>query len=291
MDFLLSDAHLRESIQSAVKDLPALPSAVVKVVQETDKSEPSASKVEQHIQKDQGLTTKLLKVVNSAYYGVSGQVTNVQQAIVILGLQQVRNLTLSVGALSGFTSSNPRQQEMLRSCWLHAFSTASASQLIAQHKKLDSTTSQVLFVGGLLHDIGRLFLFTHFPEEYRQVVTVAMETDRPVEDVEAVMLGMNHAQVGSLIAQHWKLPKVISTLIADHEGPFDGTEDEVLMCVHIADALTKHLYYRPPIQFEVLVDPSAVKWLDASPEAFEQLKVEVKERVANASSEYGLMAA
>ncbi len=264
---------------------------MLKVVQETEKPDPNANIVEEHISADQALTSKILRVVNSAYYGLSGQVTSVQQAIVILGLQQVRNLALSVGCLSNFEPRTVRQKETLRIFWLAAFGTAAATQILAQQKSIDPRSSQIMFVGGLLHDIGRLFLFCNFPDEYDEVLQTAMERKVRVEDVELEILGMTHAQVGYEVAKHWKLPVVLQDLIGKHEGPFDSATDEVLICVHVADALTKHLYYAPPVDFKDLAVPEAIEWLDSTGESFDLLVSSTEKKIEEASALYGLLAA
>src|SRR5579862_2853858 len=142
---------IQRSIQKTLRELPALPDAVLRVVEETNKQDPSAQQIERFVSSDQALASKVLRVVNSAYYGLSGQVTSLSQSIMILGIQQVRNLVLSVGAISMFEVKGPRQQDTLRRFWLHAFSCAAAAQIIATAKKLDRNSQETVFVGGLLH--------------------------------------------------------------------------------------------------------------------------------------------
>src|ERR1700712_3732037 len=126
MESLVQETNInfvRRQIARALQDLPALPSVVGKVLSETENPNATAASIEKMISSDQVLASKVLRVVNSAYYGLSGQVTSLGQAIVILGMQQIRNLVLSVCALSQVKPTTPRQHEVLKQFWLHSFGT------------------------------------------------------------------------------------------------------------------------------------------------------------------------
>jgi putative nucleotidyltransferase with HDIG domain len=189
----------------------------------------------------------------------------------ILGMQQVRNLVLSVGAISMFEVKGPRQQEMLRRFWLHAFSTAAGAQIIGRHKKIETNDQEVVFVGGLLHDIGRLFMFANFTAAYEQLVKRALSSSMTVEMAEWSLLGIGHAEVGQSMAEHWHLPQGLIDVIGTHEGPFQGDEGATVYCVHLADALSKHLYYAGTSTFTMSVDPVAQEWLNFDESQFENL--------------------
>lgn len=268
---LATAQFIQRSIQKSLRELPALPDAVLRVVEETNKAEPSAAQIERYVSSDQALASKVLRVVNSAYYGLSGQISSLSQSIMILGMQQVRNLVLSVGAISMFEVKGPRQQEMLRRFWLHAFSTAVAAQIIGRNKKMEANALEVVFVGGLLHDVGRLFLFANFTAAYEQLVKRALANSISVEMAEWSLLGIGHAEVGQLMAEHWRLPPGLIEVIGMHEGPFTGDENPAVFCVHIADAISKHLYYAGNSTIAVTIDPVAQAWLAFDPAQFEGL--------------------
>jgi putative nucleotidyltransferase with HDIG domain len=288
MTLSIDNRFLRRTIEKAVRDLPALPAVVSRVLVEMEKPNTGAAQLEKFIATDQALTMKVLRVVNSAYYGLPGQVSSLGQAIVILGQQQIRNLLLSVGAISNLHARTPRQLETLRQFWKHSFSTASAAQNLAHIKGLSSKDIEVAFVGGLLHDIGRLFLFVNFTEVYDDLVTYAGERDMVVEEAETMFLGMSHGEIGEEMARTWRLPEVLCNLIGRHEGPFQVGSEPLEMVVHYSDCLTKHLYFPPESHHLIKVDSYAQEWLALSPEDVEAVRQGVEQHMQEAIDILGL---
>jgi len=282
---------IQRSIQRSLRELPALPDAVLRVVEETNRPEPSGARIERFVSSDQALASKVLRVVNSAYYGVSGQVSNLGQAIMILGMQQMRNLVLSMGAIAVFEGHIPRQKDTLRKFWLHSFSTASVAAMISTKKNCDKSNQELMLVAGLLHDVGKLFLFANFTSAYDQLVERALASGISVETAELTLLGIGHAEVGQLMAEYWRLPDSLAELIGSHEGPFSKNETPPVFCVHIADAMTKHLYFNRGTEIRYHIEPAALEWLDLTPEEFEAFKVEVESKVQAATALYQQMAA
>ncbi|HWD40784.1 MAG TPA: HDOD domain-containing protein [Fimbriimonas sp.] len=288
---LATAQFIQRSIEKSLRELPALPDAVMRVVEETNKAEPSVAKIEKYVSTDQALASKVLRVVNSAYYGLSGQVSSLGQSVMILGIQQVRNLVLSVGAISLFEVKGPQQQETLRRFWLHSFSSAIATQAIGKTRKFDRGAMDQMFVGGLLHDVGRLFLFANFTAAYDQLIRRAMANNMPVELAEWSLLGIGHAEVGQRMADFWKLPEALGEIIGKHEGPFDGSESPVIYCVHVADAISKHVYYNGDSKVALQIDPVAEEWLNLTAEEFDELREEVAAKTEEASGMFKQLAA
>ena len=289
--FSTDNRFLKLTIEKSLRDLPTLPVVVTRVIEETDRPEATAHSVEEVLSTDQALTTKVLRVVNSAYYGLSGQVTSVSQAIVILGMHQVRNLALSVGALSAIQARTPRQQEMLRRFWLHAFGSASASHYIASKRSLPSRDLEIAFVGGLLHDIGRLFLFCNFTEIYDDLMAYAAEQKCSIESAELTFLGMTHAAIGEAMATAWKLPSVLAEVIGRHEGPFGEGEPPSHFCAHLGDHVTKYLYDASHMEGPLTADPIALAWFGGKDNEWDEIREMVDDRVEQATAMFGLMAA
>jgi len=287
----VDNRFLRKTIEKALKDLPALPAVVTRVLQETEQPNASAAQVERLICTDQALTMKVLRVVNSAYYGLSGQVTSLSQAVVILGMQQIRNLVLSVGAVSTLQVRTARQHETLKQFWLHSFGSAAATQIIAKKKGLPGRDAETAFIGGLLHDIGRLFLFCNFTEIYDDLLLYAEQRGIPVEEAEVTFLGLSHSQVGEEMAKTWRLPSVLASIIGHHEGPFEEGDEPMELAVHVGDFLTKHIYCPPDAMKLAKVDPVAMAWLGASTLEFDQLRQATEEKLAEASVLFGLLSA
>jgi HD-like signal output (HDOD) protein len=284
-------SFIRKSIEQSLHELPALPSVVTHVLQETENPDATATAIERLICSEQALAAKVLRVVNSAYYGLSGQVTSLSQAVVILGMHQIRNLVLSVSAMSSMQARTPKQAETLRVFWLHSFGTAAATQLIAKRKHFSVRDTETVFVGGLLHDIGRLFLFTNFTRTYEQVLKYAESRDIPIDSAEISLLGMSHGMIGAQMASYWKLPSVLETLIGSHEGPFEDGGDPLLFSIHIGDWITKHLYSDVEIVRSAEAAPEALQWLGFTDKDFEWLRAETELKISEAGHLFGLIAA
>lgn len=288
---MAGNAFVKTSIEKSVQDLPALPAIVTRVLRETESPTACAQSIERLIASDQALTSKVLRVVNSAYYGLSGQVSSLSQAIVILGLQQIRNLVLSVSAFSTMKPKTPRQHEILRVFWLHSFGTAACTQLIAKTKRFNVQDTETAFVGGLLHDIGRLFLFSNFTQTYDQVIRYSEEKGMAVDVAEQKLLGLSHSDVGAQMATQWRLPKPLIEMIGAHEGPFTGEIAPMLYAIHVSDWITKDLYFESNEALVAPMDDQVRTWLGYSDEEIEDLREVVNQKVEEASTLFGLLAA
>jgi HD-like signal output (HDOD) protein len=263
---------------------------VSKIIQETNDPNSSTQSVERLLSSDQALASKVLRVVNSAYYGLSGQVTSLSQATMILGMLQVRNLVLSVSAMSTIKPKTSRQQEIFQQFWLHSFGAAAATQIIAKEKRMRINDAEGLFLGGLLHDIGLLFLYHMFAQTYDQVVRYAEEKQIPTVEAEQRLLGLTHSEIGATMAARWNLPNTLVTLINDHEGPFDEERDPTVYAVHVSDHLTRDLYDpegrlpKPPLAERV------ADWMQFDEEQLNELKAATDKKIEEAKSLFGVLA-
>ena len=281
------NAFLRASIEKSIQELPALPPVVTRILKETESVESCTHKIEQLLLSEQALASKVLRVVNSPYYGLSGRVSSVGQAIVVLGFQQIRNLVLSVCAFSMMKPKSPRQQLTMKQFWQHSFGTAAASRLIAERKSISAADIDLLFLAGLLHDIGRLFLFSNFTQTYDRVLQFAETRSISIEDAERKLLGLDHGAVGSAMAELWNLPKVLVSLIAMHESPPEDPIDPLLYIIHVADWSTKHQYEESPAELPPLPDHVS-QWLNFTEEDFAWLREETDKCLADAQDCLGL---
>ncbi len=279
---------IRAKIARAIQELPALPIVVTKVLEETQRETVSATEIERLIGSDPAIATKTLRIVNSAYYGMSKQIGSLSQAVVILGVQQLRNLVLSVGAMSMFKAQTVSVKEAHHKFWLHSIASASAGLTLARKKCLPSHEQEVAFVGGLLHDIGRLFLFTNFTDTYLEVDRRYREGE-DLEVLEMRVLGLTHAQVGQVLARIWHFPDPLAELMGSHSGPFDSETDTLLLTMHVAHLLADQVLFNPDALQRL--DPFAAEWLNGFDEEVLQIQNEVEARVCSFEKIYGLLAA
>lgn len=192
---------VRETIEG-VKSLPTLPTVLAQILAAAADPEASALDLTRLISADQTLSATLLKVVNSAYYGMARRIDSITQAIVLLGFFEVRNIALAVTAFRSFSgSSSDFDRGQL---WRHSLATAIAAERLAKALHLECGSS--CFVAGLLHDIGKVAFDALYPTHFRRAAHQAHEEGILVRDAERVHLGMDHAEAGALLGEHWNLP-------------------------------------------------------------------------------------
>lgn len=229
----------RPSLQQRVRELPALPQAALQALAALRNDSASAQRCSEFIAHDQALVARVLRLANSAFYGVSGRVATVRDALQLLGRRTVGNL-LAVATVS--------QQFDRRRCpsfdfsgfWRHALAVALASRALALEVGVDEDQA---FVGGLLHDIGRLTLAVHFPEEIDALMQGASASDSPLNAIEFARLGTDHAEVGAWVATHWCFAPEVVAMIATHHKPPAGPDATATLAtlVHVADAIVHAL--------------------------------------------------
>ncbi|MDR0672723.1 MAG: HDOD domain-containing protein [Zoogloeaceae bacterium] len=227
---LLTEARLRQAIAA----LPGLPPLVCSLLAELEHADNlNFSVLSQRICADQGLAMRILRLANSSFYGLSGRVASIDDAIVILGLRTLYTLALNAAALRAMTRP-PCAGFAEMDFWRHSIAVAVAARALAVacHRNPD-----VAFTHGLLHDIGQLLLASCFPDEYRQTLVGADERAVTRLARERALLGVEHAQAGALLAAQWGLPPDFVTAIAQHHAP----ESEAADLLHLADILAHAL--------------------------------------------------
>ncbi len=277
-------------VEKAMVDLPSLPTVIIQVVKATEKETVSTSEIEELIGADAAISTKLLKVVNSAYFGMPRQIFSINQAIAILGLHQVRNLVLSIGVLNALSHDSARTEGLQRAFWERSFGTASCSSLIARRKRLPAKEQELLFVAGLLHDIGVLFLLTQFTTPYLEVLKTSLANQELLVDVEQRALHTNHAWLGGMLAGKWNFPEDLTELIAQHEFPTSPFEHPSTTCLYVADRIVGTIVDGQSSGFSPGLSQEYLDWLDLDAEEQESLKSEVMVQLNRAKELLGLLA-
>lgn len=280
---------LRRYIEKAMVDLPAIPGIVIQVIQAADRDEVTTSEIEALISKDAAIATKILKVVNSAYFGLPRQVNTVGQAIVILGLHQVRNLAMSLGVLSALSSTNPRIMEYQKAFWAQSFAAGSCAQEVARRRGLAKKDQDTIFIGGLLHDIGRLFLITLFNLPYQQVIRESATSELPLRMVEERVLGASHAELGAALAERWSFPEELVSMIRNHDGDFSQGHPYNEFCVHIADVLASEIDDSELASKPLPISTQAAEWANLTEEDYEFIKANIRRDVEKARELLGIL--
>lgn len=212
-----STQRMRELI-GGIRNLPTLPVVVARLTRMLADPETSVKKVTQLLAEDQALTAKILKLANSAYYGFPGQIGSVDHAVVMLGFGGVRDVALSASVIDLFRVSPANAEELgrlfaLDQFWEHSIAAGVACRMLARQRKL--ADPEEAFVAGLLHDIGKLIMCEHLPGEFLDVLRDCRERGRTFVAAEAER-GLNHAALGRLLIEAWKLPERISEPVGFH---------------------------------------------------------------------------
>ncbi len=264
----IDSAKAREKIES-IEDLPTLPSVVGKIIELANSPSTNAADVGRMIEQDQALTSKVLKLVNSAFYGFPGQIRSVQHAVVIMGFNKVKNVVL---AASIFDLSTGRASNCLDipHFWEHSLGTAIGGRLAAQDIG-GGIQPDDAFVAGLLHSIGSLIMDQYLSREYRPAFELAQRNKMLLVDAEKEVLGFTHCQVGNWIAEKWRLPASLQHSIRFYPSPANAREDrEMVAAVHCGNVFCRALGIGHPGDDCMLqLDPTVLKaynlkhdWLD-----------------------------
>jgi HD-like signal output (HDOD) protein len=222
-----------------VKDLPTLPDVIHKVLAFVGDESTSAKKLGSLISYDQSISSRLLKVANSAYYGFMKQIATAQHAIVILGFKEVKSLVLGIAVFDTMKEASGETSLAQKEFWMHSMGSALAGQIIC--KRVGRADSETTFTASLLHDIGKLVLDIFFTQEYAKVLKNVRENGVSMVEVEKEVMGFSHADVGGWLGERWKLPPVLTSPISFHHQVEKAGKDYMHMTsiVHLADILCK----------------------------------------------------
>lgn len=194
--------------------LGMLPQVTSQVLRLVDNPNASPRQIGVLIERDAGLASKLLRSANSAYYGAPGKIKTVTQAISVMGLSAVRSIVMGQAyqQMSSVRGASKRFDRLV--FWQHSLATASAARVLAKLKGWRDP--EEAFLAGLLHDSGRLVMDKFLPNEFDQILSIALERAIPLLDAEREVLGYTHVEVGELLGAEWNLPESIREAIRCH---------------------------------------------------------------------------
>jgi putative nucleotidyltransferase with HDIG domain len=235
--------ELRTRIYSKIDTIPTLPAVFPKLLRLMEDDQATTADVAGAISQDPALTSSILKVANSAYYGFPKEIATLDRAVTLLGFNMVKSLALSIGVIRSLpitVSTGSFTQEGL---WAHSLAVATAMEQFARHHR-QSRDKDYLFVMGLLHDIGKVVLIEFFTEAFLQAMELMQRQEEiPLHQAELGIIGMDHGQVGAMLLARWKIPPTISDPIAAHHRPetAEETDRADLAMLRVADGLVQKL--------------------------------------------------
>lgn len=222
--------------------IPAMPNVIVKAINTIKDDNSGIKELANIISYDQALSTQVLKIANSAYYGFSQQVVSISKALSIMGMSQAKNIILTVAMKSMLTTLGGKE------LWEHSIRCGVASEYIAEKLKLMSPDEA--FMLGFLHDIGKILLNKKSPETYQKVVDLA---DRGLSTIQAeeIFFKTNHTEIGFFLASQWKLSIIIANAIKYHHEPLKSSMINVASLVYFGDKLAQKRFKKPYFDPEI----------------------------------------
>jgi HD-like signal output (HDOD) protein len=227
-------------IEAHISRMPSLPVTVTRVLDICNNPAASAIELSRVISLDPVLMGQVLRLVNSAFCGLREAVPSLPRAIIMLGMNTVKNLALSSAVLKALGGNRPGSLPM-EQFWLHSLCTGVAARWFATLKGVRPDASWDYFVGGLLHDLGKIPLNNVCPAEYGTIISRTAAGQVPLCEAERDTLGLDHAQVGAMIARQWKLGNLLEDCLAHHHTPFLARIEnrEMVGLVELADMCAK----------------------------------------------------
>ncbi|HFQ89101.1 MAG TPA: HDOD domain-containing protein [Desulfobulbus sp.] len=227
------EARLRK-IRNFVRKMPSLSTTVSKVLEICSRPDTAPNDLNRVISLDPVLTGQVLKLINSAYYSLVNKVTSLTRAIIMLGLNTVKNLALSTAIIRCVGQTRKSKVLPIRKFWAHSIGVGVMAKLLAAEQGVPLGEREEYFVAGLLHDLGKI----PFGDEYTEVLALARGEQLALVTAEQRLLEIDHEEVGLMIAEKWKLNDAITDAISHHHTPDQaGVENQQLVAtIALADA-------------------------------------------------------
>jgi putative nucleotidyltransferase with HDIG domain len=214
------------SLIATVKDLPPMPTVVMKVMEITQDPDASVSKVQLLISQDQALSAKILRIVNSAMYSLRREVSTVSHAVAVLGIETVKSVIMAASVERVFQTAKDLGTKLLAD---HSWGTAVAARTIARRVRYPNVEEALIC--GLMHDIGKPVLLQNLKTRYTEIISQVYAGNSNFHQLELLAFGFSHAHVGALMARKWNFPAQLAEAVAYHHSPISAPTHKQLACV------------------------------------------------------------
>ncbi len=232
-------SELERELGIAVERMPAFPKSVQKILELTRNINCMPRDLVGVVEKDPVMTVKILKVINSAYYGLPHKITSVGQSVVYLGINTVKNLALGFAAVGILPRMNTAGFDIQRYL-LHSLIVASIARQLAIQGAKGEVDPGDAYIAGLLHDFGKAVFAQFMPDEFRDAMARSHRENIPLHEAERAAIGADHALVGAMLARRWQFPDTMIDCIRDHHNP--AAKPSALMdCLRVANQVARKL--------------------------------------------------
>lgn len=231
----MTESKLATIVQQ-IDNFPALPATVNKVMELTGNNESTANDLMHAILPDQSMCTTILKIANSAFFGIPRQVSTIEKAVVVLGYSEIRNIVLGKAVFTSFQKLQRQNKKKTDLFWEHSFTCGIASKIIAEH--LGYSPSE-MFIAGLIHDIGKLAMLMTFPQDYMLLFEISEPHQFRTVIHEHEEYSISHDEIGMKILKRWLFPNQLIMATGYHHHPEQAPSDIVYpIIVQLADILS-----------------------------------------------------
>jgi putative nucleotidyltransferase with HDIG domain len=276
---------LGEKLDDYIKNMPSLPTTVSKVLEVCNNPQTSPADLNHVISLDPVLVGRVLKLINSAYYGLGQQVTNLVRAIIMLGINTVKNLALSTAVMSSLSSKKDIKGLDMDGFWRHSLCVGVSSKILARKRGIDSKLTEEYFAAGLLHDIGKIPLNAILSREYMLTVSAADRERISLYRSEENTLGMNHSAAGASIVNAWKLDGPVGDSIIHHHDylEYPGNFKDILYSVVVSNWFASIMGIGfSGDRWPEKIDPSVWAALNVNQEIFDDIEPVVNSEIEKA---------
>lgn len=270
---------------NSVASLSTLPEVTTQIIKTVEDKNSSAQQLHKIVSHDPALVTRVLKVVNSAFYGLPGQVASIERAIVMLGLNAVKNIAVAASLGQMFRGVKLCEGFTAKDLWTHCVAVACAARDLAKQAKLP--VADEAFLAGMIHDVGLLVSLQVWPEKLRLVCDQARTSARPFTQIEREVLGVDHQQLGQALCEKWNFPRSCS-LVAGHHHDASGTAESALSVVAVV-AVADSIVAMSGAGFNLTrlhdpVDPALAESVSVTAAQIESTRARLPELLAAASA-------
>lgn len=279
MDSDAQDVNKKRILIQRIEELPTLPTTLSKIISVAENPDSGARDLAIVISQDQSISSMVLRLVNSAFYGHFRNISSISHAIVILGFQTVKNLALGTSIFRAQPSGS-RPVFNRNKFWAHSLAVGTFTKRLAPMVKgADKIDPETAFVTGLLHDLGKVIFDNYFNEEYRQASDQARERKEWIRVAEEETLGMSHTLAGRMLAEKWHFPANVVSAIGFHHDPEKAGADSGVLSplVHVANHCCHELKIGSGGNFrESVMDDLAMRTLGVSRAALDEVSAAIE---------------
>ncbi len=277
-----------ERALAGIGEIATLPEITVRIIETVENPKSTARDLHDIIKNDPALSSKILKVVNSAFYGLPGQIGAIDRAIVLLGLSAVKNIAIAASITRLFKGNQLSKEFTAKDLWRHSLAVAVASRLL--HKQVHRHGGDDVFLAGLIHDLGVLAIRQSSGDKMREIINRVLKTHEDYCSVEMDVLGADHQAFGSGLAAKWKFPRHLRAAMGYHHNPEHLTEDNLRLAtmIQVADIIccnAKQGFYLQ--SYGQSPTPEQLAIIGLEPDSLGQIAEQLGEQLSLAESMFG----